>query len=129
MTLIHSSDPDFRVCQISFETLLAIQLEAEERSWATRWSSVDALRSQVKDGAVVLQALMREERGGAVRAYRCLVLFSSADGKGAGRITTIDLDPERFESLERLDRDPDVRKALVRMFSLAAGGISMLSKQ
>ncbi|WP_250923479.1 hypothetical protein [Streptomyces albipurpureus] len=129
MALIHSTDPDFRVCQISFETLLAIQLEAEERSWATRWSSVDALRSQVKDGAVVLQTLMREERGGAVRAYRCLVLFSSTDGKEAGGITTIDLDPARFESLERLDRDPDVRKALVRMFSLATGGISMLSKQ
>lgn len=63
MSLIHSTDPDFRVCQISFETLLAIQLEAEERSLATRWSSVHALRSQVKDGAVVLQALMREERG------------------------------------------------------------------
>lgn len=63
MALIHSNDPDFRVCQISFETLLAIQLEAEERSWATRWSSVDALRSQVRDGAVILQSLMREERG------------------------------------------------------------------
>ncbi|QEV21127.1 hypothetical protein CP975_29450 [Streptomyces alboniger] len=58
MALIHSTDPDFRVCQLSFDTLLAIQLEAEERSWATRWSSVDPLRSQVKDGDVVLQALM-----------------------------------------------------------------------
>ncbi|WP_338931106.1 hypothetical protein WEB32_08320 [Streptomyces netropsis] len=129
MALIHSTDPDFRICQISFETLLAIQLEAEERSWATRWSSVDALRSQVRDGAVVLQSLMREERGGAVWGYRCLVLFSSADGKEAGGIATIDLDPARFESLERLDRDPDVRKVLVRIFSLATGGISMVSKK
>ncbi|MDX3855882.1 hypothetical protein [Streptomyces sp. AK02-01A] len=129
MPLIHSTDPDFRVCQISFGTLLAIQLEAERRGWATRWSSVDALRSQVRDSAAVLQSLMREERGGAVWAYRCLVLFSAADGKEAGGIATIDLDPATFESLERLDRDPDARKAFARMFSLASGGISMVSKK
>ncbi|MFI6930730.1 hypothetical protein [Streptomyces sp. NPDC050287] len=129
MPLIHSTDPDFRVCQISFDTLLAIQLEAERRGWATRWSSVDALRSQVRDSAVVLQSLMREERGGAVWAYRCLVLFSAADGEEAGGIATIDLDPATFESLERIDRDPDTRKAFARMFSLASGGISMVSKK
>lgn len=128
MPLIHSTDPDFRVCQISFGTLLAIQLEAERRGWATRWSSVDALRSQVRDRAVVLQSLMREERGG-LWAYRCLVLFSAADGKEAGGIATIDLDPERFESLERLDRDPEAREAFARIFSLASGGISMVSKK
>ncbi|KPI04473.1 hypothetical protein OK074_4607 [Actinobacteria bacterium OK074] len=128
MPLIRSTDPDFRICQISFETLLAIQLEAEGRGWATRWSSVDALRSQVRDGSVVLQSLMREERGGVVWAYRCLVLFSAVDGKGAGGISTIDIDPARFESLERLDRDPAVREAFARMFSLASGGISMISK-
>ncbi|MEU5609744.1 hypothetical protein AB0H03_13600 [Streptomyces sparsogenes] len=129
MPLIHSTDPDFRVCQISFDTLLTIQLEAEERGWATRWSSVDALRNQVREGAVVLQSLMREERGGAVRAYRCLVLFSTADDRGVGGIATIDLDPARLESLERIDRDPDVRRALARIFSLATGGITMVSKE
>ncbi|MEX2980538.1 hypothetical protein [Streptomyces sp. C36] len=129
MSLIHSTDPDFRMCQISFDTLLAIQLEAEERGWATRWSSVDALRSQVKEGSVVLQSLMREERGGVVRAYRCLLLFSTVDDGDSGGVATIDLDPARFESLERLDRDPDVRKVLIRMFSLASGGISMISKK
>ena len=129
MSLIHSTDHDFRVCQISFDTLLAIQLEAEERGWATRWSSVHALRSQVKERSVVLQSLMREERGGVVRAYRCLLLFSTVDDGGAGGVATIDLDPARFASLDRLDRDPDVRKALARMFSLAMGGISMVSKK
>ncbi|MEU9144094.1 hypothetical protein [Streptomyces sp. NPDC048349] len=129
MSLIRSTDPDFRVCQTSFDTLLAIQLEAEGRGWATRWSSVDALRSQVKEGAVLLQSLMREERGGAVRAYRCLALFSTTDDRDGGAIATIDLDPARLESLDRIDRDPDVRKALVRLFSLAAGGISMVSKR
>ncbi|HEY0616495.1 MAG TPA: hypothetical protein VGD15_02860 [Kribbella sp.] len=127
--MIHSADPDFRVCQISFDTLLDIQVEAESRDWATRWTSVDALRSQVKEEGILLQSLMREERRGAVRAYRCLVLFSAMDGRGAGGIATIDLDPGRFESLERLDRDPDVRKVLARMFTLAMGGISMVSKK
>lgn len=72
---------------------------------------------------------MREERGGAVWAYRCLVFFSAADGKEAGGVATIDLDPARFESLERLDRDPDAREVFARMFSLVSGGISMVSKK
>jgi hypothetical protein len=127
--MIHSADSEFRVCQINFETLLEIQLEAEDRGWATRWTSVDALRSQVKEKAVFLQSLMREERGGTVRAYRCLVLFSTVDGGEAGGIATIDLDPARFVSLDRLDRDPDVRNALARIFSLSMGGISMVAKK
>ncbi|MFE3551904.1 hypothetical protein ACFXN2_24945 [Streptomyces kronopolitis] len=129
MPLIHSTDPDFRVCQISFDTLLALQLEAEERGWATRWSSVAALRGQVKEGSVVLQSLMREERGGVVRAYRCLLLFSAAGGRDAGGIATIDLVPARFESLDQLDCDSDTQKVLSRMFTPAAGGISMISKK
>jgi hypothetical protein len=129
MSMIQSTDPDFGVCRISFDTLLEIQLEAEERGWATRWTSVDALRSQVREEVVVLQSLMREERGGSVRAYRCLLLFSTLDGTDAGGVATIDIDPTRFESLERLDRDLDVRKVLVHMFSLATGGISMVSKK
>ncbi|WP_231640582.1 hypothetical protein [Nocardiopsis sp. NRRL B-16309] len=108
--------------------MLEVQLEAEERGLATRWSSVDALRSQVKEEVVVLQSLMREERGGVVRAYRCLVLFSTVDGKDAGGIATIDLDLARLESLERVDRDPNSRMAFARMFSLAVGGVSMISK-
>jgi hypothetical protein len=126
--MIHSTDPDFRVCQISFNMLIDIQRDAEDRGWATRWSSADALRSQVKEGSILLQSLMREKRGGAVQAYRCLLLFSALDGGNAGGIATIDLDPARLESLDRLDRDPDVRKAFVRMFSLAMGGVSMVSK-
>ncbi len=129
MPAVYSSDPDFRVCQIGFDVLLEIQAEAEDRGWATRWSSVDALRLQVKDKTVVLQPLLREERAGVAEVYRCLVLFSRADGGDAGGIATIDVDPVRFESLARLDRDQDVRKAFVRMFALAAGGISAVSKK
>ncbi|MEV7011976.1 hypothetical protein [Streptosporangium sp. NPDC051022] len=127
--MIHSTDPDFRVCQISFDTLLEIQLEAESRGWATRWTSIDALRRQVKEEIVVIQSLMREEWGGAIRAYRCLALFSSADSGDAGGIATIDIAPARFESLERIDRDPDVRRVLSHIFSLAVEGISMISKE
>ncbi|MFD0686142.1 hypothetical protein [Actinomadura fibrosa] len=128
MSFIRSTDPDFRVCQLTFDQLLEIQLDAEARGWATRWSSTDALRSQVKEDTVLLQPLMRETRGEALRAYRCLVLFSAVDDDTAGGIATIDLDPARYTSLDRLDRDPDVRQALTRMFSLAMGGISTISK-
>lgn len=127
--MIDLSDPDFRICQIGFDTLVEIQAEAEVRGWGTRWSSMDALRGQVEEGPVLLQALMREERGGVVRAYRCLVAFSLADGTDIGGVATIDIDPEMYESLARLDHDPDVRRALARMFSLAMGGISMVSKK
>ncbi len=128
MSMIHSTDPDFRISQISFHTLLEIQLEAEDRGLATRWSSADALRGQVKDDFVLLQSLMREERGGFLKSYRCLVLFSTVGAENGGGIATIDLDPARFESLERLDRDSNVHKALTRVFSLALGGISAVSK-
>ncbi|GAA2634895.1 hypothetical protein GCM10010411_87200 [Actinomadura fulvescens] len=128
VAIIQSTDSDFRICQISFDVLLEIQLEAEDRGWATRWSSVQALRSQVKQEVAILQSLMREERGGIVRAYRCLLLFSVVGEGPAGGVATIDLEPARFRSLERLDRDPEVRTALVRLFSLALGGISTVAK-
>lgn len=128
LVMIRSTDPDFRICQIDFRTLLDIQLDAEEFGWSTRWSSIDALRGQVREESVFLQSFMREDRQGVVRAYRCLLLFSSSEREGGGGIATVDLDPKRFFSLERIDRDPDVRKALVRMFSLAMGGINMVSK-
>ena len=67
--------------------------------------------------------------GGVIRAYRCLLLFSAVDGAVSGGLATIDLDLARLESLDRLDRDPDVRKALVRIFSLALGGISGVEKK
>lgn len=129
MSLMRTTDPDFRICQISFDALLEIQLEAEERGLATRWTSTDALRSQVKPGSVLLQSFMREERAGVVRAYRCLLLFSTVDDGDAGGVATIDLVPARYKSLERIDQDSLVRKALARVFSLAMGGISMISKR
>jgi hypothetical protein len=128
MPLIQPTDADFRVCQISFETLLDIQMEAEHLGLATRWSSAGALRSQVMEDAVVLQSLMREEREGAVRSYRCLVLFSTADGSPPGGLATIDVAPARYESLERLDHEPKVSQVFARVFALATSGISMLSK-
>ncbi|WP_433825828.1 hypothetical protein ACQP2E_27430 [Actinoplanes sp. CA-015351] len=128
MPLIEVGDPDFRVSQVSFEALLAIQREAELLGFATRWSSVEEVRSHIKEEPVILQSLMREERAGEVRSYRCLMLFAAADGSPSGGIATIDVDPARFRSLERLDRDPDVSRAFARIFALATGGIAMISK-
>jgi hypothetical protein len=127
MARMHLGDPDFRISEVRFDKLLELQEEAERRGWATRWSSVEALRHQVKDDFVVLQTLLREERNGEVRAYRCLVLFADAVGRGSGGVATIDIDPGRLATLERLDRDSDVRRVLARMFSLAVGGISIVS--
>jgi hypothetical protein len=128
MSIINPTDPDFRICRIGFDTLLEIQSEAEEHGWATRWSSTQELRNQVEDGAAVLQSLTREERGGTVRAYRCLLLFSTAQGDVAGGITTVDLEPARYMLLERLDQDPAISALLAHVFSLALGGISPVTK-
>jgi len=64
MPMIRSSDPDFRICWIDFNTLLELQSEAERLGLATQWTSAEALRSQVKERTAVLQTLMREEREG-----------------------------------------------------------------
>jgi hypothetical protein len=78
---------------------------------------------------VLLRPILREEWNGVLRAYRCLILFSAKDVADAGRLATIDIDPVAFQSLQRIDRDHDVRVALVQFFTLALGGISMKSKQ
>jgi hypothetical protein len=72
---------------------------------------------------------LREKRAGVIRSYRCLLLFSAVDSAVSGGLATIDLDLARLESLDRLDRDRVVRKALVRIFSLALGGISGVEKK
>ena len=129
MSVVRSSDPDFRICLIDFNTLLEIQSDAERLGFATRWTSVDALRGQAREQDAILQTFMREKRAGVIRSYRCLLLFSAVDGAASGGLATIDLDLARLESLDRLDRDPDVRKALVRIFSMALGGISGVEKK
>ncbi|ROP30412.1 hypothetical protein EDD30_3260 [Couchioplanes caeruleus] len=128
MSIVRQQDPDFRVCQVSFESLLEIQRDAEDSGFATRWTSLEALRAQVEEGSVLVSPLMREARGGQIRAYRCAVLFSVASGDGRGGVATIDISPVRFGSLARIDRDPDVREALANVFALALGGISTVSK-
>ena len=129
MSVVRSSDPDFRICLADFSMLIEIQSDAERLGFATRWTSVDVLRGQANEQDVILQTLMRERRSGVIRSYRCLLLFSVVNGATSGGLATIDLDPARLESLDRLDRDPDVRKALVRIFSLALGGISGVAKE
>ncbi|WP_211116763.1 hypothetical protein [Glycomyces buryatensis] len=116
------------ISQISFDMLLEIQREAEANGWSTRWSSEAALRDQVKPGSIVLAPLLRECRGETVRTYRCLIVFESPEGESSGSMVTIDLSPARFASLTPLACDSPTRDAFARMFSLALGGISMVSK-
>jgi hypothetical protein len=128
MSIVKPQDPDFRVCHLSFESLLELQQEAEDSGFATRWTSLDAVRAQVKEGSVLLSPLMREMRGEMIRAYRCIAIFALANGDGRGGLATIDIVPSRFQSLARVDRDSDVREAMARVFALALGGISSVSK-
>lgn len=128
MPVVRSTDSDFRVCQVDLETLVQIQTRAQSEGWSTRWSSVEALRSQVKDATILLYPILREERSGVLRAYRCLALFATAGAISRGGTTTIDVHPEVFNSLDRIDRDAATRKALVGVFSLASSGISSINK-
>ncbi len=128
MSLIGPDDPDFRVCRVDFGTLLDLQIHAERQGWGTRWSSVDALRGQVRDEPVLLQSFLRQERGGAVSTFRCLVLFSVVEGDGAGGVTTLDVDPALLASLEPADLDPNSRAVFADLFAKAVNGISMITK-
>lgn len=129
MSLIRPSDPDFQVCRIDLGTLIELQLQAERRGWGTRWTSVEALRGQVKEDVVLLQSFLRQEREGGVRTCRCLVLFSTVEGSEAGGVTTIDVDPEQYATLGRIDHDLDVRETFAMIFALATSGIAMISKK
>jgi len=75
-----------------------------------------------------MQSFLRQRRGGGVSALRCLVLVATQGG--AGGVTTLDVDPERFAQLPRIDRDPDVRGVLMGVFRLAlqSGGIGGMTK-
>jgi hypothetical protein len=84
MSMIRPSDPEFRICLVDFNTLIEMQSDAERLGFATRWTSVDALRGQVKEQDAVLQTFMRERRAGVIRSYRCLLLFSALDGAASG---------------------------------------------
>lgn len=119
-------DEEFRVCYIDFNELIDVQLEAEHEGWSARWSSVEALRSQVKEAPVLLRPLMREERHGVLRCYRCILIFSNLEGGGG--VATMDISRTRIESFERVDGNINTRKSFSRIFSLAVGGMSMVSK-
>jgi hypothetical protein len=57
MSMIRPSDPDFRIYLVDFNTLIEIQSDAERLGFATRWTSVDALRGQAKEQGAVLKTL------------------------------------------------------------------------
>lgn len=129
MSLIRTTDSDYRICLIDLEALEAIQLRAEERNWGMRWSSLDALRSQVVAGPVILQTFLHQDHGESGRAIRCFALFRPAGQASRGVITPIDVEPEVLSAMMRLDRDPDVREALSMIFVLLLqGGIELIGK-
>lgn len=129
MNHIRPTDADFRICQVDLKTLVELQLNAEARGWSTRWSSVERLRSQVSGRApVLMQSFLRQHVGGGVQTCRCLVLYSTLSGEPQGGVATFDVDPARLARLPRIDRDPDVRSALVEVFRLTSGRIAFVPK-
>lgn len=107
MSLVAPTDGDFRLCEVTLDELAGLQVDAELRGFATRWTSVHALRSQVDDRPVVLMTLLRETRGEDVRAFRCLLrchpVEASADS--AAVAATIDVAPDRLQELPSTEGD------------------------
>lgn len=127
--LIRATDVDFRVCRIDVETLVRLQESAERRGWATRWSSVGALRAQVAGERVLLQTFQRQRAADGSAVVRCLLLFGALGDDVAGGVATLDVDPHDVQLLPRADVGPAVRSAMADVFVLATGGIAMMTKQ
>jgi hypothetical protein len=127
VALVEYSDPDFRLCRLTFDDLVGLQRRAEELEWGTRWSSESALRTQLRDEPVLLMTFMRQQRAGNYRSMRCAVLAALAQDS-AGCIVTLDVEPERLASLGDAVLDPGVRHALFRIFQLGLSGIEVASK-
>lgn len=128
MGVVGVGDSAFKICRVSFDDLLAIQAAAERGGLSARWTSEKALRSEVHERAVLLRPLLTESSGGQLRAYRCIVLFDAIGKPFRGVTATLDVEPTLFLKLPRLDRDDDVRAALVEVFDLAIEGIRMTGK-
>lgn len=128
MGFIAPTDPDFRVMSIDRSVLEHLQRAAEEAGLATRWSSAEALRSQVAEGPILMQSLMREQRSGRVRTYRCVAVFRLSGSHSTGGVTTIDIEPDIYGELPSVDLSPDGLKLVVRMFALALDSIVSIEK-
>ncbi len=128
MTLVRSNDADFRVCEISLHSLMGLQTLAERSGFSTRWSSPQALRSQVRDAPILLMTVLRQERADALCAYRCFLLFEPEASEARAAITTFDIAPDQLLKLPRLDRDVDVRSALTRLFGIVYEAKDVVAK-
>jgi len=129
VTLIQPSDRDFRICIVSVATLIEWQMEAEGRGWATRWSSVEALRDQVNREPVLMQTFLTQRNDAGAPELSMLHPVHDNGDQQLGAVTTFDVDPARYAALSRIHGDPDVRAALTMVFRLARGGIGMVAKQ
>ncbi|WP_136518147.1 hypothetical protein [Cellulomonas telluris] len=129
MSLIGTTDADFRICRIDLDALVRLQQSTEDRGWSTRWTSVDAMRSQVISDWVLLQTFQRQRAAGGDEVVRCLLLFATENHGAAGGVATLDVEPGALVLLDRIDDDPAVRSAMVDLFMLATGGIAMMTKR
>ncbi|MBO4161250.1 hypothetical protein [Micromonospora antibiotica] len=93
-------DADFGVRMAGVEDLVRINDENRHRGWSARWSSHDALRSEVAAGSTaILCPLFRN--GGLLaesQSYRCHVFFASSR-ENRGLVSLIDVGKGTFENL------------------------------
>ena len=92
---------------------------------------MEALRSQVKEHVVLLQAFLRQERAGRCSDLSMSCAFPHSRGERGGLVATIDVDPEQYAALERIDHGPDVRPACGIRHGLYSGSgwDAMISKK
>lgn len=128
MSVVRPSDSDYLIAELEFSRLIELQEKAEKRDLSARWTSVSALRDQVSDSNVIVRTFLREEVGGEVRAYRCLLMAKLAGDSGRGGMFTLDISPDDLGRIPVLGSAEQATAALHRAMSLAANGLDIERK-
>jgi hypothetical protein len=101
---VDSRDADFVVRLASVEDLVKINDEDRRQGWSARWSSSDALRSDVAAGSTaILCPLFRN--GGPLdepESYRCHVFIASGR-QNRGLVSLLDVGRLTLENLREAD--------------------------
>jgi hypothetical protein len=114
-TIVEWSDPDFSVRRASVDDLIRVQYDNQANGWRARWSSEEALRSQVKpDSTAFLCPLVRN--GAPVDepiSYRCHISFALKSENGIRAISFIDVGKELLSTLTEAS-NTDQLKSVIR---------------
>ena len=100
--LIDTRDPRFSVRRALLPDLIRINEEAERAGWSARWSSVEALKRQVKPGSTAFLCPLLHNSGPKEEpeSYRCYVWFNDQLEK-RGVVSLLDVSWKTFSELDR----------------------------